>query len=75
VHDSRKLGRELDLFDTGPPDRRRPAVLAARRRRVRHTLEEYIRDVERRRATAMCTPPSSASGTVRALGPLGQLQR
>nr|WP_281245688.1 threonine--tRNA ligase [Amycolatopsis marina] len=48
MHDHRKLGRELGLFDTDPligaglpywlPD---GAV-------VRHTLEEYIRDVERR---------------------------
>lgn len=48
MHDHRKLGRELGLFDTHPligaglpywlPD---GAVL-------RHTLEEYIRDVERR---------------------------
>jgi len=48
LHDHRKLGRELELFDTDPlmgaglpywlPD---GAV-------VRHTIEEYIRDVERR---------------------------
>ncbi|WP_214416190.1 threonine--tRNA ligase [Sphaerisporangium fuscum] len=48
MHDHRKLGRELGLFDTDPligaglpywlPD---GAV-------VRHTLEEYIRDAERR---------------------------
>ncbi|WSF16751.1 threonine--tRNA ligase [Streptomyces sp. NBC_01353] len=48
VHDHRKLGRELGLFDTDPligaglpywlPD---GAV-------VRHTLEEYVREVERR---------------------------
>ncbi|MCU1646143.1 MAG: threonyl-tRNA synthetase [Nocardia sp.] len=48
MHDHRKLGRELDLFDTDPligaglpywlPD---GAI-------VRHTLEEYIRDAERR---------------------------
>jgi threonyl-tRNA synthetase len=48
VHDHRKLGRELGLFDTDPligaglpywlPD---GAV-------VRHVLEEYVRDVERR---------------------------
>ncbi|MEU6069346.1 threonine--tRNA ligase [Streptomyces sp. NPDC047082] len=47
VHDHRRLGRELDLFDTDPlmgaglpywlPD---GAV-------VRHTLEEYVRDAER----------------------------
>jgi threonyl-tRNA synthetase len=48
MHDHRKLGRSLDLFDTDPligaglpywlPD---GAI-------VRHSLEEYIRDVERR---------------------------
>ncbi|GAA0607212.1 threonine--tRNA ligase [Kutzneria viridogrisea] len=48
MHDHRKLGRELDLFDTDPlmgaglpywlPD---GAV-------VRHTLEEYVREAERR---------------------------
>ena len=48
VHDHRRLGRELDLFDTDPlmgaglpywlPD---GAVL-------RHTLEEFVRDAERR---------------------------
>lgn len=48
MHDHRKLGRELDLFDTDPligaglpywlPD---GAI-------VRHALEEYIRDAERR---------------------------
>ena len=48
MHDHRKLGRELGLFDTDPligaglpywlPD---GAI-------VRHTLEEYVRDVERR---------------------------
>ncbi|MEV5474192.1 threonine--tRNA ligase [Streptomyces sp. NPDC052207] len=48
MHDHRRLGRELDLFDTDPlagaglpywlPD---GAV-------VRHTLEEYVRDLERR---------------------------
>ncbi|MEV0239319.1 threonine--tRNA ligase [Streptomyces sp. NPDC050674] len=48
VHDHRRLGRELDLFDTDPlmgaglpywlPD---GAI-------VRHTLEEYVRDAERR---------------------------
>src|SRR5689334_21689314 len=48
MHDHRRLGRDLDLFDTDPligaglpfwlPD---GAV-------VRHTLEEYVRDAERR---------------------------
>ena len=48
MHDHRRLGRELDLFDTDPllgaglpywlPD---GAV-------VRHTLEEHVRDAERR---------------------------
>src|SRR5690242_21153761 len=48
MHDHRKLGRELGLFDTDPligsglpywlPD---GAV-------IRHTLEEYVRDAERR---------------------------
>ncbi|WP_093350274.1 threonine--tRNA ligase [Saccharopolyspora kobensis] len=57
MHDHRKLGRELGLFDTDPligaglpywlPD---GAV-------VRHTLEEYIRDAERRAGYRhVCSP-------------------
>ena len=47
-HDHRKLGRELDLFDTDPLFGAglpfwRPAGAA-----VRHELEEYVRELERK---------------------------
>jgi threonyl-tRNA synthetase len=48
MHDHRKLGRELDLFDTDPLVGAGLPYWLPAGAAVRHTLEEYIRDVERR---------------------------
>ena len=48
MHDHRKLGRELGPVRHRPADRRRAALLAARRRRGPARLEEYLRELERR---------------------------
>jgi threonyl-tRNA synthetase len=47
MHDHRKLGRELDLFDTDPLIGAGLPYWLPAGAAVRHTLEEYIRDVER----------------------------
>ncbi|GAB1326676.1 hypothetical protein ACE1SV_10150 [Streptomyces sennicomposti] len=48
MHDHRKLGRELDLFDTDPLMGAGLPCWLPDGATVRHTLEEYIRDAERR---------------------------
>ncbi|ADP82339.1 threonine--tRNA ligase [Pseudofrankia inefficax] len=48
MHDHRKLGRELDLFDTDPLIGAGLPYWLPDGATVRHTLEEYIRAVERR---------------------------
>ncbi len=48
MHDHRKLGRELDLFDTDPLIGAGLPYWRPDGAAVRHALEEYIRDVERR---------------------------
>jgi len=48
MHDHRKLGRELDLFDTDPLIGAGLPYWLPAGAAVRHALEEYIRDVERR---------------------------
>ena len=74
--DHRRLGRELSLFDTDPligaglpywlPD---GAV-------VRHTLEEYVRDAERRAGYRhVYSPVLGQAGAVRDLRPLVALRR
>ncbi|MEV2275600.1 threonine--tRNA ligase [Nocardiopsis sp. NPDC049922] len=48
MHDHRTLGRELDLFDTDPLIGSGLPYWLPDGATVRHTLEEYVRDVERR---------------------------
>ncbi|GAA1898048.1 threonine--tRNA ligase [Streptantibioticus ferralitis] len=48
VHDHRKLGRELDLFDTDPLIGAGLPYWLPGGAAVRHALEEYIREAERR---------------------------
>ncbi|MCC3778683.1 threonine--tRNA ligase [Streptomyces sp. UNOB3_S3] len=48
MHDHRKLGRELDLFDTDPLMGAGLPYWLPDGATVRHALEEYIRDAERR---------------------------
>lgn len=48
VHDHRRLGRELDLFDTDPLIGAGLPYWLPDGAAVRHALEEYIRDAERR---------------------------
>ena len=48
MHDHRKLGRELDLFDTDPLIGAGLPYWLPDGATVRHTLEEYVRDAERR---------------------------
>ncbi|MFI6576071.1 threonine--tRNA ligase [Nocardiopsis sp. NPDC050513] len=48
VHDHRKLGRELHLFDTDPLIGAGLPYWLPDGATVRHTLEEYVRDAERR---------------------------
>ena len=48
MHDHRKLGRELDLFDTDPLIGSGLPYWRPDGAAVRHALEEYIREVERR---------------------------
>jgi threonyl-tRNA synthetase len=48
MHDHRKLGRELDLFDTDPLIGAGLPYWRPDGAAVRYALEEYIRDVERR---------------------------
>ena len=47
MHDHRRLGRELDLFDTDPLIGAGLPYWLPDGATVRHTLEEYIREVER----------------------------
>jgi threonyl-tRNA synthetase len=48
MHDHRRLGRELDLFDTDPLIGAGLPYWRPDGATVRHALEEYIRDTERR---------------------------
>ncbi len=48
MHDHRRLGRELDLFDTDPLIGAGLPYWLPDGATVRHTLEEYVRDAERR---------------------------
>ncbi|MFE0473335.1 threonine--tRNA ligase [Streptomyces sp. NPDC058947] len=48
MHDHRRLGRELELFDTDPQMGAGLPYWLPDGAIVRHTLEEYIRDAERR---------------------------
>lgn len=48
IHDHHKLGRELDIFDTDPSIGAGLPYWLPAGAAVRHALEEYIRDVERR---------------------------
>ncbi|WP_269431988.1 threonine--tRNA ligase [Saccharothrix sp. ST-888] len=48
MHDHRRLGRELDLFDTDPLIGSGLPYWLPSGAAVRHSLEEYIREVERR---------------------------
>jgi threonyl-tRNA synthetase len=47
VHDHRKLGRELELFDTDPMIGAGLPYWLPAGAAIRHALEEYIREVER----------------------------
>ncbi|WP_331767008.1 threonine--tRNA ligase [Embleya sp. NBC_00896] len=48
MHDHRRLGRDLDLFDTDPLMGAGLPYWLPAGAAVRHVLEEYVRDVERR---------------------------
>src|SRR5215471_6731856 len=48
MHDHRKLGRELELFDTDPLIGAGSPYWLPAGAAVRHALEEYVRDLERR---------------------------
>jgi hypothetical protein len=48
MHDHRKLGRELELFDTDPLVGAGLPYWLPAGAAVRHALEEYIRELERR---------------------------
>ncbi|WP_217196033.1 threonine--tRNA ligase [Streptomyces buecherae] len=48
MHDHRSLGRELDLFDTDPLIGAGLPYWLPAGATVRHALEEYVRDIERR---------------------------
>jgi threonyl-tRNA synthetase len=48
MHDHRKLGRELGIFDTDPLIGAGLPYLLPAGAAIRHALEEYIREVERR---------------------------
>src|SRR5256885_5529568 len=48
MHDHRKLGRELELFDTDPLIGAGLPYWLPAGAAVRHALEEYIRELERR---------------------------
>ncbi|OON71353.1 threonine--tRNA ligase [Streptomyces tsukubensis] len=48
MHDHRRLGRELDLFDTDPLIGAGLPYWLPAGAAVRHSLEEYVRDAERR---------------------------
>ncbi|MBB2913550.1 threonyl-tRNA synthetase [Streptosporangium becharense] len=48
MHDHRRLGRELDLFDTDPLIGAGLPYWLPAGAAVRHALEEYVRDLERR---------------------------
>ena len=48
MHDHRKLGRELELFDTDPLIGAGLPYWLPAGAAIRHALEEYIREVERR---------------------------
>lgn len=48
MHDHRRLGRELELFDTDPLIGAGLPYWLPAGAVVRHTLEEYVRDAERR---------------------------
>lgn len=48
MHDHRRLGRELDLFDTDPLIGAGLPYWMPDGAAVRHALEEYVRDLERR---------------------------
>jgi threonyl-tRNA synthetase len=48
VYDHRKLGRELELFDTDPLIGAGLPYLLPAGAAVRHALEEYVRDLERK---------------------------
>ncbi|MFF4081644.1 threonine--tRNA ligase [Streptomyces sp. NPDC001777] len=57
MHDHRKLGRELDLFDTDPLIGAGLPYWLPDGATVRHTLEEYIRAAERRAGYRhVCSP-------------------
>jgi threonyl-tRNA synthetase len=48
MHDHRKLGRELELFDTDPLMGAGLPYLLPAGAAIRHELEEYVRDLERK---------------------------
>ncbi|GII58301.1 hypothetical protein Pth03_66900 [Planotetraspora thailandica] len=73
MHDHRKLGRELGLFDTDPLIGAGLPYWLPDGATVRHTLEEYIRDAERRAGYRHVYSPCWASGSCtryRATGPI-----
>ena len=63
MHDHRKLGRELGLFDTDPLIGAGLPYWLPDGAAVRHALEEYIRGVERRAGYRHVYSPVLASGS------------
>ncbi len=61
--DHRRLGRELDLFDTDPLMGAGLPYWLPDGATVRHTLEEYIRDAERRAGYRHVHSPRSANAS------------
>ena len=57
MYDHRKLGRELELFDTDPLVGAGLPYWLPAGAAIRHALEEYIREVERRAGYQhVCSP-------------------
>jgi len=57
MHDHRRLGRELEIFDTDPLIGAGLPYLLPAGAAIRHALEEYIREVERRAGYQhVCSP-------------------
>lgn len=63
MHDHRKLGRELDLFDTDPLIGAGLPYWLPDGAAVRHALEEYVRGLERRAGYRHVYSPRSENGS------------
>ena len=76
MHDHRKLGRELGLFDTDPLIGAGLPYWLPDGAAVRHALEEYVRDAERRAGYRHVYSPVLGKRELYEIsGPLVALQR